>query len=281
MIAGQPSRTALAAATHRAVHQLVEGGRIFADPLAVRILGADPAVLAADASATPERRPMRIFIAARTRFAEDSLARAVASGTGQLVVLGAGLDSFAYRSPYGDRLRVFEIDHPATQGWKRQRLADAGIAVPPWLTCAPIDFETGTLEEALLQARFDPGRGSFFMWLGVVPYLTEAAIFGTLGYVASLPGGAEIVFDYGDPPETLAPEIRVIHDARAAQVAALGEAWLTYFDPTLLSARLKGFGFRHTEDLGPSELRARYYPNATTSPQRGSHVIRASTKEAP
>jgi len=128
MQTGQPSRTALSAAAHRATHQVVEGGRIFADPLALRILGPDAEAIVAQMAAQPQRRGMRLFIAARTRFAEDALAEAAARGVRQLVVLGAGLDTFAYRNPFeAAGLKVFEVDHAATQAWKRHRLADAGM----------------------------------------------------------------------------------------------------------------------------------------------------------
>src|SRR5580658_4980794 len=111
---GQPSRTALSAAAHRAAHQVLEQGRFFYDPLALRILGPDAMAMVREAAEVPSRRSMRIFIAVRTRFAEDALAAAVARGARQLVVLGAGLDTYAYRSPFGKRLRIFEVDHPAT-----------------------------------------------------------------------------------------------------------------------------------------------------------------------
>src|ERR1700753_492779 len=123
---GQPSRTALAAASYRAAHQLLEGGRIFADPLAAPILGVPAAELFREEMRAPATRGMRLFIAARSRFAEDSLAAAVARGVRQYVLLGAGLDTFAYRNPF-DGLRVFEVDYPATQAWKRDRVADAGL----------------------------------------------------------------------------------------------------------------------------------------------------------
>ncbi len=270
-----PSVTAWAAASHRAAHQLLEGGRIFADPLAVPMLGLSAAEVAAAASADPARRGMRLFIAARTRFAEDALARAVANGASQLVVLGAGLDTFAYRNPFAGDLLVFEVDHPATQDWKRRRLAESGIAVPDSLVFAPVDFETTTLADGLAAAGFDAGRRSFFTWLGVVPYLTEAAIFATVAYVACLPGGAEIVFDYADPPGTLAPARRAEHAARAARVAALGEAWLSYFEAADLRARLLELGFSEVEDLGPPEIYARYFRLPSGAPDRGGHFVRA------
>ena len=131
MQSGKPSRTALAAARHRAAHQLLEYGRIFADPLALRILGEDADAIAREAAENPSARRMRIFIAARTRFAEDALAAAVERGVRQLVVLGAGLDTYAWRGGMRERVRIFEVDHPATQAWKRQRLAEAGSRCLP------------------------------------------------------------------------------------------------------------------------------------------------------
>lgn len=263
---------------HRAVHQVLEKGRIFADPLAVRILGEDAAALARDAEQNPHRRPMRIFIAVRTRFAEDALTAAVEQGVRQLVILGAGLDTYAYRGAMRDRLRIFEVDHPATQAWKRQRLADAEIARPNTLTFVPVDFERETLGEALAAAGFDPEQPSFFTWLGVVPYLTEESAYATLSFIGSLPGGAQVVFDYSCPPDSLPPEMRAVHDARAAHVAEIGEAWVSYFESDALAARLVALGFREIEDLGPPQIAARYFPQRVASvPAKGGHIVRAAT----
>lgn len=281
MQSGQPSRTALAAAAHRAVHQILDQARYFHDPLALKILGTDAEALVRDAEEHPSRRRMRIFIAVRTRFAEDALAEAVNHGVRQLVVLGAGLDTFAYRSPFGDRLRVFEVDHPATQAWKQDRLAEASIPIPPWLTFAPIDFEQQTLADGLASASFDPTQPTFFTWLGVVPYLTEPAIFATLGFIIGLPGGAHVVFDYSDPPELFTPEQRARHEVRAGRVADLGEAWVSFFDPATLHFRLAGIGFAEIEDFSPREIAARYFPADLSRggiPETGGHILRASTR---
>jgi methyltransferase (TIGR00027 family) len=278
MQTGQPSLTARAAAVHRAVHQVLERGRIFADPLAVRILGEDAEALAREAEQSPHSRPMRIFIAVRTRFAEDALAVAVAQGARQLVVLGAGLDTYAYRGAMRDRLRIFEVDHPATQAWKRQRLAEADIPAPGTLSFAPVDFERETLAEGLAAAGFDPAQRSFFTWLGVVPYLTEEAAFATLSFIAGLPGGAQVVFDYSNPPDSLSPDMRAVHDARAAHVAGIGETWVSYFESDALAAKLKALGFTDVEDLGPPQIAARYFPQrAVTAPATGGHIVRASS----
>ncbi len=273
---GQPSRTALAAATHRAAHQLLEGGRVFADPLALRILGEDPDSIRRQAEEDPLSRRMRLFIAMRTRFAEDALAEAVYNGVRQLVILGAGLDTYAYRSPFGERLRIFEVDHPATQAWKRHRLNEASIAIPDWHRFAPIDFERETLSTGLAAADFDPAQPTFFMWLGVVPYLSEHAIWSTLRFIASLSRGTHVVFDYSDHPDSLSPESRVAYDLRAARVREVGEPWVTHFDAQVLRAELLAAGFAQVEDLTPPQLVARYLRVSTSYPSnKGGHVVRA------
>ncbi|MGX6602907.1 class I SAM-dependent methyltransferase [Micromonosporaceae bacterium Da 78-11] len=260
---GQPSRTAYSAARYRAAHQLLERGRIFTDPLAVRILGLPEDQLLADA----DRRAMRLFIAARTRFAEDALAVAVRRGVEQLVVLGAGLDTFAYRNPY-PRLRIFEVDHPDTQGWKRKRLAEAGIAVPGSVTYVGVDFERESLADQLRLA-----GPAFFLWLGVVPYLTRAGFDETLSVVAE---DSEVVFDYAQSPERMAPERRAALEARADRVAKIGEPWLTYFEPEEIAADLRAKGFTEIEDLGPAGLAARFFDRPDVPPETpGGHVLHA------
>jgi methyltransferase (TIGR00027 family) len=241
-------------------------------------LGVDAGTVAREAAEQPSRRRMRIFIAVRTRFAEHALAAAVERGVNQVVVLGAGLDTYAYRNTRPDRIRIFEVDHPATQAWKRQRLQDAAIPIPKSLTFAPIDFERQTLAEGLVAAGFDRSLQTFFTWLGVVPYLTEEAVWSTLGFIASLPRGAHVVFDYSDPPASLPAEMRIWHQSRAQRVAELGEPWLNYFDSDGLRAKLTALGFREIEDLGPRQIAARYFPNRVTNlSDKGGHILRATT----
>lgn len=157
MLEREPSRTAFAAAAYRAVHQVLEGARVFKDPLAVPILGLAPDALIADPAAGDDRRGIRFFVVARSAIAEAALRRGVEErGVGQLVVLGAGLDTFAYRNPFEGRLDVFEVDHPATQAWKRRRLEEAGIPIPHSLTYAPVDFEREHLAEQLAAAGLRP-----------------------------------------------------------------------------------------------------------------------------
>lgn len=271
-----PSRTAYGAAAHRAVHQVLEQGRIFADPLAVKLFG-DAQSMVREADEHPERYPMRIFIAARSRFAEDHLARSVAGGTRQVVILGAGLDTFAYRNPYGAQgVRVFEVDHPATQAWKLTVLDEARITVPPTTTYVPVDFETDDLAGELGRAGLDVRAPAYFVWLGVVPYLTTEAIFGTLRLIASIPGAA-VVFDYPNPIEQLSADAGERHRHRAARVARSGEPWISYFDTDRLAADLAAAGLWVVDDMGPVDIAIRYFGAPADRPRRpGGHVVLAA-----
>jgi methyltransferase (TIGR00027 family) len=275
---GQPSLTALGAARLRAAHQVLDGASIFVDPLALRILEDDTqaALRAAESHSSGPR--IRWFIAARSRIAEDALTIAAGNGATQLVVLGAGLDTLAYRTPAASRLRIFEIDHPATQAWKRQCLLKASIEVPNTLSFVPVDFERETLADALASAGFDPKQRSFFSWLGVVPYLTEQAAFSTLGFIAALPGGAEVVFDYVNPAASMTPARSAEHQALVTRVAALGETIKSHFDTDVLRAELTALGFRDVDDLGPAQIATRFYPErANLSSRSGGHIVHATT----
>jgi methyltransferase (TIGR00027 family) len=277
----QPSRTALGAAGYRAAHQVLEGGKVFTDPLARSILGREADAIIAGLSADPTQRPIRIFMAARSRFAEDCLGAAVSRGVRQAVVLGAGLDTFSLRNPYSELgLRVFEVDHPSTQAWKLKRLAEAGLAVPASLTFAAVDFESQGLRPGLLAAGFEPDRPAFFTWLGVVPYLERGAVAATLRYIASVPG-SEVVFDYSEPLENYPPERRGNVAAVGARAAEIGEPWLSHFDPAEISRELREHGFQDLEDLGLAEISIRYLgvPAAETTSSPGPHVIRARRTE--
>lgn len=261
---------------------------MFSDPLALRILGLDADTVKRE-MADPARRGMRLFIAARTRFAEMKLAEAIAQrGVSQLVVLGAGLDTFAYRSPLADRLAMFEVDFPATQAWKKRRLQEAGITAPGNLVYAPVDFERDDLVAQLTAAGFDPARRSYFLWLGVVPYLTREAIMATLGAIGALPGGTEIAFDYSNPvlDGDLTPEQRAARDALKARVASVGEPFLSFFETDELHADLTARGLPAITDFGPREiieiLTLPFVPPASpvvleTIPRRGGHVLHAAS----
>jgi methyltransferase (TIGR00027 family) len=191
MKAGRPSTTAQSVAIRRAEHQLFDFPHVLDDPIALRIIGPEGAAsiaLRCWFAYFPGPRAMRAFMAARSRYAEDQLARAIASGTAQYVVLGAGLDTFAYRNPYTDSaLRVFEVDHPDTQAWKRHRLASTAIPIPYPVTFVPVDFGRQP-ETELEKAGFKPDEPAFFSWLGVTPYLSKEIVMATFARIRVVSG---------------------------------------------------------------------------------------------
>ena len=263
---GQGSRTADRVAERRAAHQVRDRPLVLDDPIALRVIRPE---VAHELRTNPPVREvtklgpyLRAFFVMRSRFAEDALAAAVADGVRQYVVLGAGFDTFAYRNPFPE-LRVFEVDHPATQATKRQRLAHGGIEIPSSLTFVPIDFTTTKLDDALRGAGFDETKPAFFSWLGVVPYLERPAIDATFRFIASLPAKTALVFDYAVPPESLSWTSRLIVNEMAKRVAALGEPWKTYFDPASLLADLRRAGFTSAEDFGSEALNRRYFAGRT------------------
>jgi methyltransferase (TIGR00027 family) len=259
----QPSRTALRVALRRAAHQIYDSPVIFPDPIAVPILGE---TYAEELGRTrfrlekPFSIALRAFLVARSLHAENNLARAVSAGVAQYVLLGAGLDTFAYRNPYS-QLRVFEVDHPATQAWKRDLLRQSRITVPENLTYAPVDFERQSLADELEKAGFRADAPAFFAWLGVVPYLTLDAFRATAGYLSARPAGSGVVIDYGQPRDVLPLLERLGRDAMASRVQLAGEPFQLFFTPAEIAAELSGFGC--IEDIGADEINALYYSGRT------------------
>ena len=282
MIESKPSVTARRVAMRRAAHQLIDARPlILDDPIALRILDPNDAAALRAAPETVDRGPLdryiRAFMVARSRVAEDALAESVARGVLQYVVLGAGLDTFAYRNPYPD-LRVFEVDFPSTQVWKRERLAAGDIAIPENLTFAPIDFERQRLTDVLLDAGLDASRPTFFSWLGVSPYLEPATVMATLAAIAPLArGGGGVTFDYSVPLESLPLMHRIALEALARRVAQHGEPFRSYFDPDALATSLLSLGFERIEDLGQAELDARFFARRSDGLRAGSagHILTA------
>jgi methyltransferase (TIGR00027 family) len=265
MIEARPSRTALRVAMRRAAHQLFDRPKVLDDSIALRIIGPQAAAKLETERGTEDGRialSVRAFMVARSRYAEDALARSIERGAKQYVVLGAGLDTFAYRNPHAESaLRVFEVDYPATQEWKRRQLEEARIAVPPSVTYAPVDFERQTLAEGLRLAGFDSAKPTFFSWLGVTMYLTEDAVMSTFGFIAATPPGGGVAFDYAVPRSSLGLLGRIALDAVSRRVARAGEPFRTFFEPAALAERLRGIGFASVEDLGADEINARYFKN--------------------
>jgi methyltransferase (TIGR00027 family) len=219
-------------------------------------------------------RPLRLFIAARSRFSEDTMANCVSAGVRQVVVLGAGLDTFSLRNPFAG-VHVFEVDYAATQSWKRERIKAAGLVEPQSLIFAPTDFERESLSEGLTRVGFKLNQPAYFQWLGVLPYLTREAVSSTLEFISKVPQ-AVVVFDYAEPFQNYPAERRASVIAVAESAAARGEPWLTLFDPADLHELLRGAGFK-TEDLGLPEIAERLYGELrrgiTIGP--GPHIVRA------
>jgi len=262
MIEGEPSRTARRAAVLRAVHQLRDQPKVLDDPLAVRIIGPDAEKKIRDQPKRYETmldRPLRAALVSRARFAEEALAAAVGRGVGQMVVLGAGLDTFAYRSPLAKKVRVFEVDFPATQEWKRRRLKEAGIELPANLTFAPIDFTSDTLEAGLERAGVDLTRPVFFSWLGVSYYLERETVLATLERIGSLPAGSEVVFDYSESVSGQSLAIRLVFRFLSWRVARMGEPWKSHFSAAEMRAALTKRGFGDVEDLDAEAINQRWF----------------------
>ena len=260
----RPSKTALRVALRRAAHQLYDAKPlVLDDPIAVAILGD---TYTEELRRTPTRpdRPfsvsLRAFLVARSRYAEDTLARAVSHGVTQYVLLGAGLDTFAHRNPH-PHLHVFEVDHPATQEWKRELLMAGALPAPANLTYTPVDFERQSLREQLHAAGFDPAVPTYFAWLGVVPYLTLEAFRSTIAFIESQPAGSGVVLDYGQPRSALPFLEKLAHDSLAARVKLAGEPFQLFFTPREIAAELTAF--RSLEDIGSAEVNARYFANRT------------------
>jgi methyltransferase (TIGR00027 family) len=265
MEADRPSATAEGAAIMRALHQLLPAeARVLDDPIASRLV--DPAGAAYQARlvflaslSAPVRSRLTNFVM-RSRYAEDCLADAFQCGTRQYVILGAGLDTFAYRQPgWAQTLRIFEVDHPATQAWKRARLNEAGIALPSNLAFAEVDFDRVSLTEGLSIARLDFAVPTFFSLLGVSQYLSTEGLEGTLALVLGMPKSSEIVLSFVLPEDALPSDDAALTAAFAGRFAAIGEPWVTRPSPDHLVAMLKRMGFSSVARLEPSEANSRYF----------------------
>ncbi|MBO3747982.1 class I SAM-dependent methyltransferase [Streptosporangiaceae bacterium NEAU-GS5] len=246
---GQPSRTALLAAAARAAHLIVDGEpTVFADPLAYRLLGDGAEELVSYHRLHGEHMVLagaRAAVTTRSRYTEERLARAADAGITQYVILGAGLDSFAYRSDAD--VRVFEVDHPATQEWKRARLDEARIPVPDSVAYVPMDFESELLLDRLPEAGFDVTRPALVSWLGVLMYLSGEAIDRTLTELSAFAPRTEIVADYMLRPELCDEDGRMYGELVGATSAQGGEPWLSRFSPEEVAGLLKGHGFEVIE----------------------------------
>jgi methyltransferase (TIGR00027 family) len=259
----RPSRTAHRVAIRRAAHQLVDDPLVFRDPLAMAIIGAEAADnLRAQISSEKDRfaRALRAFMAVRSRYAEDQLEAAVARGVRQYVVLGAGLDTFAYRNRHTENgLRVFEVDHPATQAWKRELLVAAQIVLRGEMAFVPVNFEHQILRDELQAAGFRCDQPAFFSWLGVTVYLTHEAFTATMQFIRSMPAHSGIALDYAVSRSSLSFLERLALDALTLRVGAAGEPFQLFFEPKKLTSEIEQMGFGQVENIGREEINARYF----------------------
>jgi methyltransferase (TIGR00027 family) len=247
------SQTALMAAAARAAHLIVDAPPfIFADAVASALLGdrADELIgYHRHHGSHPVLLAARTQVICRSRYTENRLARAVAKGVRQYVILGAGLDSFGYRSGLMNKLQVFEVDHPATQQWKRQALAAARIRVPSNVTFVPADLAADSLAALLPGSGFDPAQPALVSWLGVTMYLTRDAISQALTAIGTFAPGTELITDYMLPASLRDAAGNSYTELVAAATAERGEPWLTFLSPGEASELLAAHGMEPAEHV--------------------------------
>jgi methyltransferase (TIGR00027 family) len=284
---GRASTTAIGTSLMRAAHTRLDRPVLIEDPWGDRLGFANEREASEARTASPDidtilrAHPSYGTVILRAAYTEDQLAEAVQHGVRQYVIVGAGMDSFALRRPaFAQELEIFEVDHPSTQELKAERLAARGIALPFGLHLVAADLSETRLDQALADSPFRPERPAFFSWLGVTSYLTREANLATLSAIAACaPAGSEVVFSYLD--EALLAGAGDGADARMqqarAQVASLGEPWMSGFDPARLQSQLRGTGLAVVENLGPEQLEARYCAARADglTPSPGSHIARA------
>jgi methyltransferase (TIGR00027 family) len=264
----RPSLTAEGAALMRVIHQQQDDEpKILEDPVTPRLFDLNSDFYRSRLKLLEElpaatRQRLKATFVMRSRYAEDCLAEAAGRGVRQYVILGAGLDTFAYRQPsWAQALSILEIDHPATQQWKLRLLTQGGIAVPGNVRLVPVNFEKASLKSGLAEAGVDFGAPIFFSMLGVSQYLTETAFEQTLDMVLSAVRGSELVFSFVATDEVLPPDDTALVRASIAQFAAMGEPWLLRIAPEQLAAKLGAKGFAKVFHLTPDLANARYFQN--------------------
>jgi len=248
-------------ALRRAAHQMFDDPKVLDDPLAVRIIGEVAAEIRTEVARHQSRiaKHFRAFMVVRSRYAEDQLAASVAGGVDQYVILGAGLDTSAYRGVASSGVNIFEVDHPNTQAWKIKCLQTAQIPIPSSVRFVSVDFERQALATELEATGFRVDRPAFVSWLGVVPYLTREAAAQTFSFLGKLPEGSGVVFDYAVSRSSLGLLERLALDALSRRVARAGEPFRLFFAPEELDAFLKGLGFRRCVQLATNEINEKYF----------------------
>jgi methyltransferase (TIGR00027 family) len=270
-----PGHTATLAAVGRAIHRSSTHPRLVEDHLALNLAGEAGAALMGQLRGrlpADSLEGLGLAFAIRVRFVEDAVARAVERGVSQYVILGAGLDSFAYRrTDLMPRLNVFEVDLPGPQAWKRNRLAELGIDLPPRLAFVPLDFEAGRpgLGKELVRAGFNPSAPAMVSWVAVTQYLHREAITDTLASIAAWPAGTQLVLTYVVRPDELTEMEKAGLAWTTAQAADRGEPFLSLFHPQEMEDLLREGGFTSVEHFGPDELRRLYLRDRPNAPITG------------
>jgi len=258
---GGPSRTALLTAVARDLHREEPPPLVFDDALALQLAGDDGLSLRDRLRAEIVDDDLMAFsrwCCVRSRYAEDIVEQEAGRGVAQYVILGAGLDTFAYRRSDLD-VRVFEVDHAATQAWKNRRLADLGVTTPDNLVFVPVDFERVELRTALDEAGFTFREPAVFSWLGVTMYLTPDAIDQTLSTIAQATAGTRVVLTYNQPDRVLDDHALRVTSAMRAIAAGFAEPFVTLFTRDEIDALLRQHGLGDMEHVGREEARASYF----------------------
>ena len=260
-----PDSTAVRVALWRALHVEVDPPpHVLEDEVGLKLAAPDEEWRSRP-DMSPFTRPFRASIVARARFIEDLVADNVARGIGQYVILGAGLDTFAQRRPdLASRLLVFEIDQPGAQAWKRQRLIQLGLGIPPFLRLVPVDFEAGDeWWERLAASGFDSGQPAVVASTGVSMYLTHGAVSATLRHVASLARDSTLVMSFMLPIELADPDVRPAIERAAAGARANGTPFISFFTPTEMLTLARDAGFREVQHVSAAALARRYFAGRT------------------
>lgn len=261
----EPDGTAVRVALWRALHVQVDPPpHVLEDEVGLALV-APAEGWRARPDMSPFTRPFRASILARARFIEDLVTDRAARGLGQYVLLGAGLDTFAQRRPeLASRLVVFEVDRPGPQAWKRQRLVELGLGLPPSLRFVPVDFEAGGgWWERLAASGFDPGRPAVVASTGVSMYLTKDATAATLRQVAALAPGSTLVMSFLLPFELVDPAVRPGMEQAARGARASGTPFISFFTPPEVLALARDAGFREVEHVSADALAERYFAGRT------------------
>jgi methyltransferase (TIGR00027 family) len=275
----EADHTAVRVALWRALHVRADPPpHVLEDEIGLRLAGPDDGWRDRPDMDVEATRRTRASIVARTRYVEDLV---VEWGVEQYVVLGAGLDTFAQRRPEiaAERgLRVFEVDRPGPQTWKRHRLEELGFGVPEWLRLVPVDFE-GDWWGRLAEAGFDAGRPAVVASTGVTMYLTREANEATFRLVAGVAPGSAFVTTFLRPPQDVEPDQRPQLEAAVRGARAAGTPFLSFFEPAGILALAREAGFREARHVPAEELDRRYFAGRTDGvrPSRGEELMVAST----